>query len=87
MKAIIADRPNAKLDPDVLLGQIKSFEDFMFTPSTRGKPIGYQAPADWNAAVVTLQKVDLLQPGVKAQDLYTNALFDQAVYDRIAEVK
>lgn len=83
VKAIIADRPNAKLDPDVLLGQIKSFEDFMITPSTRGKPMGYQSPSDWNAAVVTLERVNLLKPGAKAEDLYTNALFDQAIYDRV----
>ncbi|MGD0027129.1 MAG: ABC transporter substrate-binding protein [Xanthobacteraceae bacterium] len=85
VKAILADRPNAKLDPNVLLGQIKSFEDFMITPATRGKPIGYQAPSDWSDARVTLENVNLLQPDVKAEDLYTNALFDQAVYDRIAD--
>jgi NitT/TauT family transport system substrate-binding protein len=84
VQAIIADRDHAKLDPDVLLGQIKSFEDFMFTPATRGKPIGYQAPADWDAAVTTLEKVDLLPSGTNAADFYTNTLFDEATYDRVA---
>ncbi len=84
VQAIIADRPNAKLNPDVLLGQIKSFETFMITPATAGKPIGYQAPSDWEAAIATLEKVQVLKPGTPATDFYTNATFDQAIYDKVA---
>ena len=84
VQAIITDREHAKLDPAILLGQIKSFETFLFTPATRSKPIGYQAPSDWAAAITTLEKVDLLKPGAKASDFYTDKLFDQAIYDRVA---
>jgi NitT/TauT family transport system substrate-binding protein len=84
VQAIIANRDHAKLNADVLLGQIKSFETFMITPATAGKPIGYQAPSDWEAAVATLEKVQVLKPGAAASDFYTNAVFDQAVYDKVA---
>ena len=35
VKALIADREHAKLDPALLLAQIRSFEDFMMTPATK----------------------------------------------------
>ena len=78
------DRPNAKLDPDVLLGQIKSFETFMITPATEGKPIGYQAPSDWEAAIATLKKVEVLKEGFPAADFFTNDVFDSSVYEKVA---
>ena len=84
VQAMIKDRPQSKLKPDLLLGQIKSFETFFDTPASRGKPVGYQAAADWNAAVDTLEKVKLVEPGAKASDFYTDELFDPAIYNRIA---
>ena len=84
VKALIADREHAKLDPALLLAQIRSFEDFMMTPATKDQPIGYEAPSDMEGGIDNLQKVGLVKPESKAADFYTNALFDRAIYDRFA---
>src|SRR3984885_1435033 len=47
VKAMIAERPDARLDPVVLLNQIKLTLDYFDTPATQGKPIGWQAREDW----------------------------------------
>ena len=43
VKAIIANRPNNQLDPDLLKGQVTQCGEFFDTPNTKGKPIGWQA--------------------------------------------
>jgi NitT/TauT family transport system substrate-binding protein len=41
VKAMLAERPDARLDPAVLLGQIKLTLDYFDTPASLGKPIGW----------------------------------------------
>ena len=48
---MLAERPDAKLDPKVLLKQIKLTLEYFDTPATTGKPIGWQAKGDWEAAL------------------------------------
>ena len=47
VKAMLAARPDARLDPAVQKSQIVMSLDFFETPATKGKPIGWQAAADW----------------------------------------
>lgn len=83
VQAMIADRPQAKLKPDVLMGQIKSFETFFDTPASAGKPVGYQVLADWQAGIDTLKQVKLVPADAQASDYFTDDTFDEALYRRI----
>jgi NitT/TauT family transport system substrate-binding protein len=44
------------------------------TPSTQGKPIGWQSDADWEGGIATLVAAGAVKPGQKASDFYTNEL-------------
>ena len=70
--AMIAARPDAKLDPASLREQIRLSLQFFETPATAGKPLGWQAAADWEAGLRSLQEAGAVKPGWTATDYYTN---------------
>lgn len=74
VQAIIAQRPDAKLDPDVLRQQIEITVDYFDTPATEGKPIGWQAAEDWQAALEGMEKAGIVKSGWKPDDYFTNEL-------------
>jgi len=74
VEAIMNQRPDAKLDPDVLRQQIEITVDYFDTPSTEGKPIGWQSEEDWKAALSSMEKAGLVEPGWDPSDYYTNDL-------------
>jgi NitT/TauT family transport system substrate-binding protein len=76
VKAMLAARPDARLDPAVQKNQIVMSLDFFETPATKGTPIGWQATADWEATLKTLEAAGVVKPGWKASDYFTNALMD-----------
>jgi NitT/TauT family transport system substrate-binding protein len=76
VKAMIAERPDARLDPAVLLGQIKLTLDYFDSPSTQGKPIGWQSKEDWEAALKSSEAAGLVPAGWKVDDYYTNSLVE-----------
>jgi NitT/TauT family transport system substrate-binding protein len=76
VRAILAERPDAKLDPVVLLNQIKLTLDYFDTPATQGKPIGWQAQQDWEAALKSMQAAGVINAGWNVNDYYTNALIE-----------
>jgi len=79
--AIIAARPQARLDPKILRGQIDAVKPFFATKATEGKPVGWMAEADWDAATRTLASGQLIKGGAGSA-FFTNALLDER---RIAE--
>jgi NitT/TauT family transport system substrate-binding protein len=85
--AIRKDRPNATLTPTVMLGQVNSFTTFFPTPATKDKPVGWMAPSDWVHAMATIQKAKLVTQDLNPTDYYTNALFNDAEYNKIAGAK
>ena len=76
VKAMIAERPDARLDPVILLNQIKLTLDYFDTPATKGKPIGWQAREDWEAALKSMEAAGVVAPGWNVSDYYTNALVE-----------
>ncbi len=76
VKAMIAERPDARLDPVILLNQIKLTLDYFDTPATQGKPIGWQAREDWEAALKSMQDAGVVAAGWNVTDYYTNALIE-----------
>lgn len=83
--AIRKARPHAPLTDAVMLNQIKLFLTFFDTPATKGKPLGWMAPSNWDAAIKTMAGADLIKAGSDAAAFYTNAMFDQAIYDKVTK--
>jgi len=72
VEAIQRARPNAKLDPTVLVGQIKAYQAYFHTENTKGKPLGWQSEKDWAETIRSMEEAQLLKPGFKPADFYTN---------------
>ncbi|MEP9352322.1 ABC transporter substrate-binding protein [Xanthobacter sp. KR7-65] len=72
--AIIAQRPDAKLNKAVLEEQIRLTIDFFDTPATKGKPFGWQAEEDWTKALAALEAAGAVKPGTKPEAYFTNEL-------------
>ena len=76
VKAMIAQRPDAKLNPEVLAGQIKLTIDYFDTPATAGKPLGWQAKSDWEDALKSMEQAGVVKAGWNADDFFTNDLIE-----------
>jgi NitT/TauT family transport system substrate-binding protein len=83
VQAIIAQRPQAKLDPKVLRGQIDALKGYFGTAASKGMPAGMMADADWAEGVKTMASVHLIKDA-KASEFYTNALLDPALIRKIS---
>lgn len=68
--AIIAQRPQAKLDKKVLRGQIDALRAFFQSPASAGQPIGVPMAADWTIAVKTLSDAGLLKSIKDGNDFF-----------------
>jgi NitT/TauT family transport system substrate-binding protein len=74
VEAIVAQRPQAKLDKKVLRGQIESLRGFFHLPVAAGETLGAPVPADWSEAVKTLSQANLIKAGADAQNFYVPGL-------------
>jgi NitT/TauT family transport system substrate-binding protein len=72
--AMQAQRPDARLDPDIVRGQIKICLSLFDTPATRDKPIGWQSKADWDACIATQVAAGVVKPGLVPDDFFTNEM-------------
>lgn len=72
--AIIAQRPQARLDKKILRGQIDELRPFFTSPASAGQPIGVIVPADWDIALKTLTAVDLLKKPEPVANYYVTGL-------------
>lgn len=75
--AIIAGRPDNNLNRDVLIGQIEAYRDFFHTKRTKDLPLGVQSAEDWADAIAAMEAANIIKPGQKAEDFFTNALLSQ----------
>lgn len=76
VRAMIAERPDARLDPEVLRGQIKLTIDYFDTPASQGRPIGWQAREDWEAALKSMEAAGVVRAGWTVSDYFTNQLVE-----------
>lgn len=86
-QAIIAARPQAKLDPDVLRQQIENIKAFSKTKATENEPFGIQAASDWSSALEILAEGGLLEQKVTADAVFTNDLIDKKIVADLAAGK
>lgn len=85
VQAIMEARPQAKLDAQVLLDQIKILRGLVSTPATAGKPMGIMAEADWAKAIDTLQQGKLMGHVEAPGAYYTNDFIDEKLVKEIAD--
>lgn len=76
VEAVMNQRPDAQLNPDVLRHQIELTVEYFDTESTAGKPIGWQSEEDWTMALEGMEKIGLIAPGWTVSDYYTNDLVE-----------
>jgi NitT/TauT family transport system substrate-binding protein len=74
VNATLAQRPDARLDPDILREQLRICLTTFDTPATLGKPIGWQSDADWEGGIASQVAAGIVKPGLKASDFYTNEM-------------
>lgn len=86
VQAILAAKPQERLDPKVLREHIEVFKPFLHTPASKNLPMGVMAKADMEAAVATLEASKQLKPGAKAADFYTDDLLDVAEIKKLGAV-
>lgn len=79
--AIIAQRPQARLDRGVLRAQMDALKPFFLVPAD-GR-IGSPQPRDWEAAVKTLASVQLINPSRPAADYYVPGKVNSAAFDKL----
>lgn len=78
VQAIVAAKPQERLDPKVLREHIEVFKPFLTTPASKNLPMGVMAKQDMEEAVKTLLASKQIKPGAKASDFYTDKLLDEA---------
>ena len=76
VQAMLNQRSDADLDPDVLREQIRMTIEFFDTPATEDKPIGWQATEDWVAALEGMERAGVVEPGWNPEDYFTNEFVD-----------
>lgn len=77
--AIVAQRPQARLDRAVLRAQLDTLK--LFFANKPGERIGAPQPADWEAAVKTLSSVQLVSATRPASDYYVSGRVNAAAFD------
>jgi NitT/TauT family transport system substrate-binding protein len=67
-------RPDARLDADMMREQTKICLTLFDTPATKGKPVGWQSEADWEACIATQVAAGVVKRDLKPGDFFTNEL-------------
>jgi NitT/TauT family transport system substrate-binding protein len=74
VEAMLRQRPDARLDRTVTREQIRLTLEFFDTPASAGRPIGWQAEADWMASLRSLEAAAAIRAGWQASNYFTNDL-------------
>jgi NitT/TauT family transport system substrate-binding protein len=70
--AMMTQRADKQLKPEVLKAQLILSKDFLNTPHTAGKPLGWQAADDWKLAVKSMSDAGLIKADARIEDFFTN---------------
>jgi NitT/TauT family transport system substrate-binding protein len=73
VNAIIVAKPLLKGDAAALKETFLTSQEFLDSPSTKGRPFGYQSPEDWLKAINILQEYASVSKTLKPEAVYTNA--------------
>lgn len=76
IQAVLHGHENSRLDPAILMANLKVSLQFLYTPSTEKLPIGIQSESDWASAIAIMEKAGVIKPGSKPRDYFTNDYLD-----------
>lgn len=85
VKAIIAARPQARLQPEVLRGQIEELRKYVSLPGRQGSPALAVTAADWQATLRILSDVQLVPANAVADDYFVSSLLDANIIARVSK--
>jgi NitT/TauT family transport system substrate-binding protein len=69
-------RAKDRLDRADMLKQLQGSFKFLHSSRTKGLPIGVAHESDWADAIATMEKAQVIRPGTKAADYFTNDYLD-----------
>jgi NitT/TauT family transport system substrate-binding protein len=72
--ATLKQRPDARLDPEIIKSQLEICLTLLDTPSTKGKPLGWQSKTDWENCLTTQLDAAVIKPGLNLDDFFTNEM-------------
>ena len=78
VQALLKHRPKAKLDPEYVRQQLQAMVPYLDTDATKGKPLFWQSPEDWAAAIKFSEQSGVIKAGTKADDYFTNDFVPKA---------
>jgi NitT/TauT family transport system substrate-binding protein len=70
--ALIAARPHAKLNKEILRGHLDAYREYVHTAATQGQPLGWHPPQDWAQSVKVALELGIIKNQLKLEDLYSN---------------
>jgi NitT/TauT family transport system substrate-binding protein len=81
--AIVAQRPQARLDKKVLRGQIDALKDFMSSPETAGQPVGMPVAAEWGIAIKTLSAAGLIKDSHSPTEYFEPNMIKPEMFSKV----
>lgn len=81
--AIVAQRPQARLDKKVLRGQIDALKDFMGSPESAGQPFGTPVAAEWGAAIKTLSAAGLIKDSHSPAEYFETNMIKPELFSKV----
>ena len=81
-RAILALRPNSRINPKTLAEQIRESFDYLRSPETAKLPVGFQSDAEWALAIKAMETSGVIAKGSHPADYYTNAYLDRALIEK-----
>jgi NitT/TauT family transport system substrate-binding protein len=72
--ATLKQRPDARLDPEIIKSQLEICLTLLDTSSTQGKPLGWQSKTDWENCLATQLDASVIKPGLDPDDFFTNEM-------------
>lgn len=82
VQAIMAQRPQSRLNPDILRGQIADLHTYFEEPGKDDR-IGIPNPARWEEAAQTLRSLDVISDKIPAQDFYVTDMVHPEKFDNL----
>ena len=79
VQAVLNNRPQARLDPALVMAQLKASEPFLYTGASKDLPIGVQDEKDWRDAIAAMEQAKMIESGTTPKDYYTNDYLDGAL--------
>ncbi len=70
--AVMKARPDAKLNRDLAIAQLKLYRPLFQDDSLKGKPSGFMSPENWTKSLKTMADVGLVPADVKAAEFFSN---------------